>query len=114
MWPRTIRAQLGLLVFAAFIAAQVLAAWLFTDERGAAIRAVQQSETTDRAVALAGALNGIPDETRDAILAATSSPSVRFDYGLAPMVSETATAVGTLAAQLPATARSEEIALTPC
>jgi hypothetical protein len=113
MWPRTIRAQLGLLVFAAFIAAQVLAAWLFTDERGAAIRAVQQSETLDRAVALAGALSGIPDETRDAILAATSSPSVRFDYGLAPVVSETATAVGSLAAQLPATARSEEIALTP-
>ena len=113
MRPRSIRTQLGLLIFVAFVAAQMLAAWLFTDERGAAIRAAQQSETSDRAVALAEALSDTPADTRDAILAASSSPSVRFEYQPDAIVAEDAPAITTLAGHLPDDARSEELALGP-
>lgn len=113
MRPRSIRTQLGLLIFVAFVAAQILAAWMFADERGAAIRAAQQSETADRAVALAKALSDTPAETRDAILAASSSPSVRFEYRPDPVVAQDAPAITTLAGHLPDDARSEEFALAP-
>ena len=113
MRPRSIRTQLGLLIFVAFVAAQMLAAWLFTDERGAAIRAAQQSETSDRAVALAEALSDTPADTRYAILAASSSPSVRFEYQPDAIVAEDAPAITTLAGHLPDDARSEELALGP-
>lgn len=113
MRPRSIRTQLGLLIFAAFIAAQVLATWLFTDERGAAIRAAQHSEAADRAVALAEALADTPAANRDAILAASSSQSVRFKFRDDPVVMENADAVSELSGHLPEGARSEEIALAP-
>lgn len=113
MRPRSIRAQLGLLIFAAFIAAQVLAAWLFTDERGAAIRAAQQSEAADRAVALAEALADTPTAPRDAILAASSSPSVRFEFRPDPVVAQNAGSIATLDGHLPEGARSEVFALAP-
>ena len=113
MRPRSIRTQLGLLIFAAFIAAQVLAAWLFTDERGAAIREAQQSEAANRAASLAEALADTPAASRDSILAASSSPSVRFEYQTDPVVVETAGGIPTLAGHLPEGARSEVFALTP-
>lgn len=113
MRPRSIRAQLGLLILIAFVAAQVLAAWLFTDERGAAIRAAQQAETTDRAVALAEALSQTSAATRDAILAASSSPSVQFEYSTDPLVLENAQETNALAGTLPEGARREEYALSP-
>lgn len=113
MRPRSIRAQLGLLIFVAFVAAQILAAWLFTDERGAAIRAAQQSETADRAMALAETLSDTPAETRDAILAAASSPNVRFAYGSQPLVGKAATASAISTKHLPENARSEMVALSP-
>lgn len=113
MRPRSIRTQLGLLIFAAFIAAQVLAAWLFTDERGAAIREAQQSEAADRAASLAEALADTPAASRDAILAASSSPSVRFEFRPDPVVASDADSVASLEGHLPEGARSEEIALAP-
>lgn len=112
MRPRSIRAQLGLLIIIAFVAAQVLAAWLFTDERGAAIRAAQQSETADRAMALSEALSGSKADARDAIFAASSSPSVRFAYGSKPLVREDASEIDTLIGHLPEKARSELVALS--
>lgn len=111
--PRSIRAQLGLLIFLAFVAAQVLAAWLFTDERGAAIRAAQQSETADRALALGEALSDTPAVTRDAILAASSSPNVRFAYGSQALVGDDTFEIDTLKGRLPENARSEMVALSP-
>lgn len=111
--PRSIRAQLGLLIFVAFVVAQVFAAWLFADERGAAIRVAQQSETAERAVALAAALSQTTAETRDAILSASSSPNVRFAYAATPLVTTKTSGTGTLAGTLPEGARQEEYALSP-
>ncbi len=110
---RSIRAQLGLLIFVAFVAAQVLAAWLFTDERGAAIRAAQQRETVERAVGLAEALSETPAKNRDAILAASNSPSVRFAHGSEPLVDDDGSNINALSQHLPENARSEVFAVSP-
>ncbi|WP_417261813.1 ATP-binding protein [Celeribacter sp.] len=112
MRPRSIRAQLGLLIFLAFVVAQGLAVWLFTDERGAAIRAAQQGETADRAVALSEALTDTSAETRDAILSASSSPAVRFAYGPDPLIGDSGLEIASLKGHLPENARSEELALS--
>lgn len=84
--PRSLLGQLALLILGAFLAAQAISIWLFTDERGAAIRAAQRFETVERAEAVARALDTAPAESRESILAAVNSRLVRFSVGDAPLV----------------------------
>jgi len=84
--PRSLLGQLALLIMGAFLAAQVISAWLFADERGAAIRAAQRLETVERAVAVASVLEGAPEGSRESILAAANSRLVRFSLDGAPLV----------------------------
>lgn len=86
--PRSLVGQLALLIVVAFLAAQAIGVWIFTDERSAAILAAQRLETAERAVAVANALGTAPLETRDSILAAANSRLVRFSLGAAPLVRE--------------------------
>jgi signal transduction histidine kinase len=84
--PRGLLGQLAALILAAFIAAQLISVWLFTDERGAAIRAAQRLETVERAAAVAHALEAAPAAGRESILAAANSRLVRFSLDDAPLV----------------------------
>lgn len=84
--PRSLLGQLALLILGAFLAAQAISIWLFTDERGAAIRAAQRFETVERAEAVARALDTAPAESRESIVAAVNSRLVRFSVGDAPLV----------------------------
>lgn len=84
--PSSLVGQLALLILGAFLAAQVISAWLFADERGAAIRAAQRLETVERAVAVASVLEGAPDVSRESILAAANSRLVRFSLDRTPLV----------------------------
>lgn len=84
--PRSLLGQLALLILAAFVAAQSLSFWLFSDERGAAIRAAQRAETLERATAVASAIDAASIASRDNILAAVNSRMARFSFETAPLV----------------------------
>ena len=84
--PRSLLGQLAVLILGAFLAAQAISVWLFTDERGAAIRAAQRYQTVERAAAVAQALGSAPLESRESILAAVNSRLVRFEVDDAPLV----------------------------
>ncbi|MDM7457908.1 MAG: ATP-binding protein, partial [Paracoccus sp. (in: a-proteobacteria)] len=92
----------------AFLAAQVTSAWLFADERGAAIRAAQRLETIERASAVAQLLRKVPQASRENILAAANSRLVRFSIAQTPLVAGDGSG-------RPATVglRTEEVAILP-
>lgn len=85
-FPRSLLGQLALLILGAFVAAQVMSAWLFTDERGAALRAASRVETADRTAAVARALLDAPETSAVSILAAVNSRLVRFDLDDRPLI----------------------------
>lgn len=88
--PRSLLGQLALLILGAFVAAQIMSAWLFADERGEALRAANRFETADRIAAVARALGEAPQSSGDSILAAVNSRLVRFSIDGAPLVAEAA------------------------
>ena len=84
--PRTLRAQLVLLILGALLAAQAVSLWLFFDERGLAVRAALGLEAAGRAANVALLLEEAPEALRPSILRAANSPLVRFSLGAAPVV----------------------------
>lgn len=86
LFPRSLLGQLALLILGAFVAAQVMSAWLFADERGAALRAANRVETADRTAAVARALQDAPEASAGSILAAVNSRLVRFGLDDGPMI----------------------------
>ncbi len=84
--PRTLRAQLVLLILGALLAAQAVSLWLFFDERGLAVRAALGLEAAGRAANLALLLEEAPQALHPSILRAADSPLVRFSAGPQPLV----------------------------
>ena len=80
--PRTLRAQLVLLILGALLAAQAVSLWLFFDERGLAVRAALALEAAGRAANVALLLDEAPEALHPSILRAADSPLVRFGAGL--------------------------------
>ena len=84
--PKSLIGRLSVLVIAALIGAQVVSFWLFSDARGAALRAAQQAEVIARSVAVLGALEASPPGSRGPILAAATARLLRFSVDPGPSV----------------------------
>ncbi len=115
--PRSLLGQLALLILCAFLAAQAISLWLFTDERGAAVRAAQRLETIERATAVTHALNTAPQVSHESILVAANSRLVRFSLDSMPLVttgaSEPTATVDLRTEELPVSPHSGELAEPP-
>jgi len=84
--PRSLRAQLLLVILAALALAQGVGLWLFVDERGLAVQTALGQEAAGRAANVALLLDQAPVGLQASILRAASSPLVRFSLGPAPAV----------------------------
>ncbi|QEW06007.1 ATP-binding protein [Nitrincola iocasae] len=84
--PSNLLGQLAVLIIVTFIIGQVINIALFADERGASIRAAQQTEVIKRAKAVANALDISPVESHDNILAAVNSDGIVFSLDASPLV----------------------------
>ena len=84
--PRTLRAQIALLVLGVLILAQALSLWFFVDERSLAIQAAIGAEAAGRAANVAQLIEGAPPELHAQIVRAATSPLVRFDLTDEPSV----------------------------
>ena len=83
------RTQIALLVVSVLFVAQVVGLWLFVDERSLAVQAAIGSEAAGRAANVARLIEGAPPELHDEIVAAATSPLVRFELGESPSVTHT-------------------------
>ncbi len=83
------RTQIALLVLTVLFVAQVVGLWLFVDERSLAVQAAIGSEAAGRAANVARLIEGAPPELHDEIVAAATSPLVRFELGEEPSVTHT-------------------------
>ena len=83
------RTQIALLVVSVLFVAQVVGLWLFVDERSLAVQAAIGSEAAGRAANVARLIEGAPPELHDEIVAAATSPLVRFELGKGPSVTHT-------------------------
>jgi len=83
------RTQIALLVVSVLFVAQVVGLWLFVDERSLAVQAAIGSEAAGRAANVARLIEGAPPELHDEIVAAATSPLVRFELGEGPSVTHT-------------------------
>ena len=83
------RTQIALLVISVLFVAQVVSLWLFVDERSLAVQAAIGSEAAGRAANVARLIEGAPPDLHDGIVAAATSPLVRFDLGSEPAVTHT-------------------------
>ncbi len=86
MLPRTLRAQIALLVLGVLSLAQALSMWFFVDERSLAVQAAIGAEAAARAANVAQLIEGAPPELHAQIIRAATSPLVRFDLANAPTV----------------------------
>ena len=86
MLPRTLRAQIALLVLGVLSLAQALSLWFFVDERSLAVQAAIGAEAAARAANVAQLIEGAPPELHAQIIRAATSPLVRFDLANAPTV----------------------------
>ena len=84
--PRTLRAQIALLVLGVLVLAQALSLWFFVDERSLAVQAAIGAEAAARAANVAQLIEGAPQELHAQIIRAATSPLVRFDLAEAPTV----------------------------
>ncbi len=84
--PRTLRAQIALLVLGVLVLAQALSLWFFVDERSLAVQAAIGAEAAARAANVAQLIEGAPPELHAQIIRAATSPLVRFDLADAPTV----------------------------
>lgn len=80
------RTQIALLVVSVLFVAQIVGLWLFVDERSLAVRAAIGSEAAGRAANVARLIEGAPSELHDEIVAAATSPLVRFELSDVPSV----------------------------
>ena len=83
------RTQIALLVVSVLFVAQIVSLWLFVDERSLAVQAAIGSEAAGRAANVARLIEGAPPDLHDEIVAAATSPLVRFDLGREPTVTHT-------------------------
>lgn len=83
------RTQIALLVVSVLFVAQVVGLLLFVDERSLAVQAAIGSEAAGRAANVARLIEGAPPELHDEIVAAATSPLVRFELGERPSVTHT-------------------------
>ncbi|WP_282048197.1 ATP-binding protein [Sulfitobacter mediterraneus] len=83
------RTQIAILVVSVMFVAQVVGFWLFVDERSLAVQAAIGSEAAGRAANVARLIEAAPPDLRDEIVAAATSPLVRFELGDAPSVTHT-------------------------
>ncbi|WP_420380346.1 ATP-binding protein [Marivita sp.] len=83
------RTQIALLVVSVLFVAQVVALWLFVDERSLAVQAAIAREAAGRAANVAQLIEGAPPDLHDEIVAAATSPLVRFELGEKPSVTHT-------------------------
>lgn len=119
LFPRSLLGQLALLILGAFVAAQVVSAWLFADERGAALRAAHRLETADRTAAVTRALQDATPASAASILAAVNSRLVRFDLAGAPLVGAHAAGQDAVRARIldrlgsPRDVRAEDVLVPP-
>lgn len=81
-----LRTQLVLLILLALSLAQAASLWLFVDERGQAVMAVQGRETADRAANVVRLIEKGPADLRTEILSAATSSLVRFALADVPSV----------------------------
>lgn len=98
--PRSLRAQLLLLILTALILAQGLSLWLFADERSLAVRAVLAQEAAVRAASVAVLLDEAPTQLRSSILRAADSPLVRFSVNPQASVEKTHQSAGRVATEI--------------
>ena len=84
----SLRAQLVLLVGAAFLVGQALSLLFFADERSSAVRAALGAEAAGRAANVALLIENAPSELHQQIVMAASSPLVRFEIGPNAQVAE--------------------------
>lgn len=80
------RTQIAVLVVSVLFAAQLAGLWLFVDERSLAVQAAIGSEAAGRAANVARLIEGAPSDLHDEIVAAATSPLVRFELGDEPSV----------------------------
>ena len=83
------RTQIALLVVSVLFVAQVVGLWVFVDERSLAVQAAIGSEAAGRAANVARLIEGAPSEFHDEIVAAATSPLVRFELTEEPSVTHT-------------------------
>lgn len=84
--PRTLRAQIAILVLGVLVLAQALSLWFFVDERSLAVQAAIGAEAAGRAANVAKLIEGAPQELHAQIVRAATSPLVRFDLTDGPSV----------------------------
>lgn len=77
----SLRAQLVLLVGAAFLVGQVLSLVFFADERSSAVQAALGADAAGRAANVALLIENAPSDLHEQIVMAASSPLVRFEIG---------------------------------
>lgn len=87
-FPRSLLAQVALLSVAAMILGQIASFWLFTAERGVAIRADQRAIAIERAARLAQLVDAAPMPLRGELVEAATSRALRFTLATDPAVPE--------------------------
>ena len=83
------RTQIAILVVSVLFAAQVVALWLFVDERSLAVQAASGAEAAGRAANVARLIEEAPANLHDEIIAAANSPLVRFELSDTAAVTHT-------------------------
>ena len=83
------RTQIALLVVSVLFVAQSVGLWLFVDERSLAVQAAIGSEAAGRAANVARLIEEAPLDLHDEIVAAATSPLVRFALSDTPEVTHT-------------------------
>jgi signal transduction histidine kinase len=85
-WSLSLAGQLVLIVLVAMLAGQALSLLIFADERRMALRAANREQVLARTAALVRLLDETPPSLHPRILAASSSPQLRFRVGDASAV----------------------------
>lgn len=80
------RSQIAVLVIGVLFIAQIVGLWLFVDERSLAVQAAIGSEAAGRAANVARLIEASPPRLHDQIIAAATSPLVRFELAGTPSV----------------------------
>ncbi len=76
--PKSLGAQLVLLLLAALALSHLLAFFVFSDERQQAMRSVHYLELLERTASMVRVLESTPADTREEILLAVGSPRLRY------------------------------------
>ncbi len=100
LFPKSLRGQLVLMIFAIFVVVQSFNLWLFFDERSLAVRAALGLEAAGRAANVVRLLEAAPEELRPDILRAADSPLVRFTLASSASVNHSLQGDGSVIRQI--------------